>query len=254
MADVLRLAEAALSTWQAEVDDYTATLIKQESVGGVVGEPNEVSIKVQCRHRGPDRQETQPMRVYLRFDQPSGVAGREVIWCEDLHDGKLVAHEGGLMGLLTVRLDPTGMLAMRGQRYPITEIGLTNLYKQLVQRGEQDRDNPDVSVTRRGGLSGDPQAGSPASIDLIEVRRKQPSGAPDDFSLARIYFDNERSLPFKYEAYGWPAKGTVTPDADGTLPISELPLLESYAYLNLQTNVGLSDKDFDPTNPDYQYR
>lgn len=254
MQEVLQLAEEALQIWQQEVDDYTATLIKQESVGGSVGEPNELLIKVHCRHRAADRQETEPMRVYLRFDQPDSVAGREVIWCEDLHDGKLVAHEAGLLGLMTVRLDPNGMVAMRGQRYPIHQIGLTNLIKQLIERGQTDRDNPDVQVTIRRGLSGEATPGSPAAIDLIEVTRQQPSGRADDFSLARIYFDSERKIPFQYEAYGWPEDSEQAKIALDNRDSSQLPLLESYTYLNLQTNVGLTEQDFDPANPQYKYR
>lgn len=254
MQEVLQLANDALKTWQTEVDDYTATLVKQESISGTVGEPNEMFIKSQCRHRSSDRQETEPMRVYLRFDQPPSVAGREVIWCEDLHDGKLVAHEGGFKGLFTLRLDPNGMLAMLGQKYPISEIGITNLIKQLIQRGEQDLDNPQVSVTIRKGLRGDAQQGTPESIDLIEVRRDQPTGSDDDFAIARIYFDNQRKIPFRYEAYGWPTNHATAEPLSAPLDVSKLPLLESYAYLHLQTNVGLTAEDFDPANPSYQYR
>ena len=32
-----------------------------------------------------------------------------------------------------------------------------------------------------------------------------------------------------------------------------LPLLESYSYLDLKTNVGLTDADFDTKNPEYNF-
>ncbi len=241
IAEVLQIAEDSLSRLRQEVDDYTATLVKQESIGSVVGEPNEMLVKVQCKHRGGNVDESQPMRVYLRFVQPANIAGREVIWCEDLHDGKLVAHEAGLMGMLTVRLDPNGMIAMRGQKYPISDIGLTNLLKKLIQRGQQDLENPNVSVTITKNIEIDG-----LKCDLIQVRRSQPSGKPDDFSLAEICLDRTRNLPIRYTAYGWPINGQA---AD-----SKMPLLESYTYLNIRTNVGLTELDFDPTNPEYQFR
>jgi len=197
IAEVLQIAEDSLSRLRQEVDDYTATLVKQESIGSVVGEPNEMLVKVQCKHRGGNVDESQPMRVYLRFVQPANIAGREVIWCEDLHDGKLVAHEAGLMGMLTVRLDPNGMIAMRGQKYPISDIGLTNLLKKLIQRGQQDLENPNVSVTITKNIEIDG-----LKCDLIQVRRSQPSGKPDDFSLAEICLDRTRNLPIRYTAYG----------------------------------------------------
>lgn len=240
MSDVLEMAESSLQNLRANVDDYSATLIKQELVGGMLGEAHEMTVKVQCRHRGGKSDDSEPLRVYLRFERPESVAGREVIWAEDLHDGKLLAHEAGLLGLLTVRLDPTGMIAMRGQKYPIFEIGLTNLLKKLIERGEKDRESSDVKVTitRDVDLDG-------ALCDLIEVKRLRKTGGAEDFSLAEICFDRGLNLPLRYTAYGWP---------DDDSEASQPPLLESYTYLNIQTNVGLNESDFDPDNPDYQFR
>lgn len=241
ISDVLLIAEDALMRLRTDVDDYTATLIKQESIGGVVGEANEMFVKIQCKHRGGSLDDQHPLRVYLRFTGPPSVAGREVIWCEDLHDGKMVAHEAGLLGLMTVRLDPNGMIAMRGQKYPISDIGLTNLIKKLIERGQQDLDNPDVTVSITKNITIDD-----VRCDLVQVRRAKPNGAADDFSLAEICFDRERGLPIRYTAYGWPS--------DGQIENAKLPLLESYTYLNIKTNVGLTEADFDPANPDYQFR
>jgi len=239
--EVLMIAEDSLNRFRREVDDYTATLIKQESIDSVVGEVNQMFIKVQCRHRGGKVDESEPMRVYLRFERPESVAGREVIWREDSHDGKMVAHEAGLLGMLTVRLAPNGMIAMRGQRYPIWDIGLTNLLKKLIERGQQDLDDPDVSVTIAKGIEIDG-----LTCDLIQVKRSEPSGRPDDFSLAEICLDRTRNLPIRYTAYGWP-----TADQSDQ---SKMPLLESYTYRNIKINVGLTEADFDPSNPDYQFR
>lgn len=243
MDEVLQIAREALVHIYQNVDDYTATLVQQESTGGRLGEPQEMSMKVHCRHRGPNRDDSQPFRVYLRFERPSSVAGREVIYAEDKYDGKLVVHEGGLLGLLTVYLDPTGMVAMRGQRYPIYEIGLTNLIKKLIEKGEEDRTNPNVTVTITRDWELDGQR-----CDLIVVRRKQPNGQPDDFSRAEICFDRERHLPLRYAAYGWPPGPLESAD------MADAPLLESYTYLNVRTNVGLTESDFDHKNPDYQFR
>jgi hypothetical protein len=246
MPDVLDLAEKALEKFRAEVGDYTATLIKQEAIGGVLGEEQRLSVKVQCRHRPGDPEGQYPLRVYLHFDRPDNVAGREVIWAEDLHDGKLLAHEAGLLGLLTVALDPTGMIAMRGQKYPISEIGLTNLLEKLVERGREDLDNPEVSVTLTQGavLEG-------VTCDLIEVNRAVPTGRPNDFSRAEIWIDPVRLLPIRYTAYGWPEPSSSTAGASA---MSAAPLLESYTYLDVRTNVGLTESDFDPANPGYQFR
>jgi hypothetical protein len=236
MDEVLRIAEETLLHMRQNLDDYTATLVKQESVDGVLSEANEMAIKVQCTHRGAKVDESEPMRVYVRFEKPAGVAGREVIWAEDLNDGKLVVHEAGLLGLVTMRLDHTGMIAMRGQRYPISEIGLTKLVQKLIERGEIDRKNPDVSVSITRGIKLDGR-----ECQLIVVRRNAPGTGINNFSRAEICFDAERKLPLRYSAYGWGENG------------SEGSLLESYTYTNIETNVGLTEVDFDPNNPAYNF-
>ncbi len=241
--EVLEIAKVALAHMHEHLDDYTATLIKQESVNGVLGEVQQMAIKVQTPHRGGAVDESQPLRVYLRFEHPRSVAGREVIWGEDLYEGNMVVHEGGLLGLMTLRLDPSGMIAMRGQRYPVYEIGLTNLVKKLIERGEQDRNNPDVSVTITRDCEMEGQV-----CDLIEVKRGSPSGHADDFSRAEICFDRIRNLPLRYAAYGWPPGPLETAD------LASAPLLESYTYLDVKTNIGLTDADFDFRNPSYRFR
>jgi len=54
--------------------------------------------------------------------------------------------------------------------------------------------------------------------------------------------DKALNLPIRYESYDWPRKEGETPK-----------LIEAYTYLNLQLNVGLTDADFDYTNPTYNY-
>ena len=74
-----------------------------------------------------------------------------MIFVENQNDGNIVAHEGGFKGkfLPTVTIPPDGMLAMRGQRYPMTDIGVENLIVKLIERGEQARQFPDVQCEFR---------------------------------------------------------------------------------------------------------
>ena len=48
--------------------------------------------------------------------------------------------------------------------------------------------------------------------------------------------------PVRYAAYGWPA-----------VPGGEPQLLEEYTYFNITLNVGLTDEDFSPDNPNYNF-
>ncbi len=237
MADVLEMARAARSHMSKNLDDYTARLVKREvDTSGNLGGETEMLLKVQTRFRGDT--ETAPMRVYLQFTSPESVQGREVLWGEDLGDGKMAVHEPTFpLNLKTIWLDPNGFFAMQGQRYPISEIGLVRLVEKLLERGEQDRDNPDIHVTiTTDHYHGDVRA------ELIQVRRDKPGGGNDDFSLAEIVIDPDRHLILMYRSFGWPEQQDAAP-----------PLLESYTYHDVKTNVGLARSDFDPENSNYSF-
>ena len=237
MSDVLDMAQAAKTHLATTLNDYTARFVKQElDNNGVLGPESEILMKVQTRLRNESNDA--PMRVYMAFNTPQNVKGREVIWGADLYDGKMAVHEVGLLlGLKTLWLDPTGFLAMQGQKFPISEIGILKLIDKLIDRGEPDRDNPDLSVTviPHQELDGTP-------TELIQIRRSKPSNKEDDFSLAEIILDPERQLILGYRSFGWPAQKGDDP-----------PLMESYTYHDVKTNVGLKESDFDPKNPDYDF-
>ncbi|MGB0596340.1 MAG: DUF1571 domain-containing protein [Rubripirellula sp.] len=237
MSEVLDLAVATRQNMASTLKDYQGRFIKQEvDTNGVLGGVSEILVKVQTGLR--DETNKAPKRVYLKFTAPENVKGREVIWGEDLYDGKMAVHEVGLLiGLKTLWLDPEGILAMQGQRYPISEIGLVKLTEKLIERGEKDRDNPDITVSMIPD-----QSIEDVEAQLIQVRRSKPSGMEDDFSLAEIIFDPDRQLILGYRSFGWSEKAEDDP-----------PLLESYLYRDVETNVGLTDKDFDTTNPEYNF-
>ena len=237
MSDVLEMAQAARDRLSTTLNDYTARFVKQEIDNrGVLGPETEMSIRVQTKLRNESNDA--PMRVYLRFTSPSELHGREVIWAEDLHNGQMAVHEVGLLlGLKTFWLDPNGIIAMQGQRYPISEIGLVKLVEKLIERGEKDRNNPAISVT----VTSDHQLGD-TETELIQVRRSEPSNDDEDFSLAEIVIDPERQLVLSYRAFGWA-------NNEGGEP----PLLESYTYYDVETNVGLTEEDFDPKNAAYNF-
>ena len=246
MSELLTLAREAREHIVEHVDDYTARFVKQErNADGVLMPKSVYLMKVQTRHRGG--KEGSPMRVYLDFIEPESVKGREVIWAKDLYDGKLVVHEAGLLGLVTVYLDPNGLLALQGERYPISEIGLTRLVEKLIERGEENRNDPDISVTMTDGhMVGD------TPTKLIQIKRSKPQPGENDFSLAEIAYDEERQLILQYRSFGWPEAETPVSVAN---PVADdpAPLLESYTYYDVKLNVGLTAKDFDPANPEYRY-
>ena len=177
-----------------------------------------------------------PMAVYLKFLNPTAVKGREVIWVEGANDGKLIAHETGIKNLMRVKLEPTGFLAMLGQRYPITKIGFEHLVEELITKGERDRKQGDCEVKFFKDATV-----AKRSCTMIQV--VHPEERPEyDFYRARIYIDDELNIPIRYAAWAWP-------ESPGAEPV----LLEEYTYVNVRLNVGLTDQDFDPNNPAYNF-
>lgn len=233
----LDIARSGLAGCRANVNDYTAILVKRERIDGVLGQHEFMSIKVRNRKVDQGRL-IQPLSVYLHFLKPSSVQGREVIYVENQNDGNIVAHEGGFKGrfLPTVSIPPDGMLAMRGQRYPMTEIGVENLIVKLIERGEQARQFPDVQCEfRKNARVKD------SICTVLEVT--QPTKHPQlDFYKAQVFIDDNLNVPIRYVAYDWPAREQAP-----------LEVLEEYNYLDLKVNVGLTDADFDPYNPAYNF-
>ncbi|GAB5402162.1 MAG: DUF1571 domain-containing protein [Aureliella sp.] len=233
----LKIAYSSLENSRKNIRDYTAILIKRERVGGTLGEYEYMGVKVRNRKMSGGRI-TAPLSVYMAFLKPASVKGREVIYVENQNGGKLVAHEGGMKGrfLPTVELDPNGMMAMRGQRYPITEVGIENLVAKLIEKGERDRQRGECDVKFVQGVK---VGGRECTVLTVEHPVKR---SYFDFYRAEIFIDNEYQIPVRYCAYDWP-----------TVQGSKGEIMEEYTYQNVKLNVGLTDKDFDRNNPRYKF-
>jgi outer membrane lipoprotein-sorting protein len=217
------------------IQDYRATLIKQERVGGTLGQISQMKIKVM--HRDPTLETPPPrLHVYLEFLSPSSVRGREVIWVQDRNGNKLTAHEGGLLNVVRTQLDPEGFLAMLGNRYPIAHIGIGNLIDKLIEKGESDRLHATCVVEME---TVEAVGDVPCKVIVVRHDDRKPEY---QFHMVKLWFDTQRQLPLRYASYSWPTD-------PGKPPLLE----EDYTYLDLECNVGLTPRDFDPDNPDYRF-
>ncbi|MCY2993716.1 MAG: DUF1571 domain-containing protein [Planctomycetota bacterium] len=236
----LELARKGLDTVHTSIADYTCTLVKRERVGGTLGDHEYMLVKVRNR-RMKDGKVAVPFSVYMYFVKPASVKGREVMYVEGANSDKMIAHEGGTAGkyLPTVWIKPSGAIAMRGNRYPITEVGIENLILKLIERGEQDKTrglgNCEVTYHKDAKING-------RTCTLMQIKHLHP--APNlDFHMAQIFIDDELQVPIRYAAFGFPSK-------EG----EELPVIEEYTYLNLKLNVGLSDTDYDYASKKYAFQ
>jgi hypothetical protein len=231
----LKIAEERLRFLQDHVRDYTCTIVKRERVKDVLGDYQYMFAKI--RHRNEmDGKVVTPFSVYLRFVKPESIAGREVIWVEGKNNGSMIVHETGLLNVKRLSLDPNGILAMMGQRYPVSKIGILNLVDELIQKGKRDRKHSECEVQffKNAQINKRPctmiQVVHPVKRDYF------------DFHKVQIFIDVKLNVPVRYAAWLWPEE-----------PGAEAPLLEEYTYLDVELNPGLTDKDFDPDNPEYQY-
>jgi len=241
----LKYAEENLKRFQTDIKDYKCLIVKRERIRGVLNEYEYMYAKIR-NHKEEGGKITSPLSVYLNFQKPANVAGREVIWVEGSNAGKLCAHEGGLLGRLpAVWLDPKGPMAMRGNLYPITEIGIENLIAKLIERGTRERaadlkGEATVVTTTKGAKLGSGVNKRPCTI--LQISHPTDLGG-FEFKLAQIFIDDEYNFPVRYIAYGWPKAGEK-----GDV------ILEEYNYTNIELNPNLTDADFDPANPTYKFR
>ena len=232
MAELIELAQGMLAHMRANIRDYQGTLVKHERIAGKLAEEAQMEFKI----RNPAESPASGLAAYLKFIEPRTTRGREVIWVAGHNENKLIAHESGFLNLLRVELVPDGSLAMLGNKYPITELGMLRLVEKLIEKIDRDVDLSQCLIeTREGQMVGD------RACRLIQVT--QPKSVPGaDFYIAQVFLDTERQIPLRYAAFLWPEKAGDPP-----------PLEEEYTYLDVELNVGLKDSDFDPDNPAYNY-
>ncbi|MBT4694180.1 MAG: DUF1571 domain-containing protein [Planctomycetaceae bacterium] len=228
------IAKAALENSIKNINDYTATLVKRERIDGVLGTSEYIYVKVRNAKPGV------PFATYMYFVKPAIAKGREVIFVEGRNQNKMCAHEGGTglkAAIPDLWLDPVGFLAMKGQRYPVTEIGLENLIVQLIARAERDMNAGMCKVQfRKEALINKRKC---TMIQVIHPDKR----APYDFHVAQIFIDDELQVPVRYVSYDWP-------ETPGARP----KLIEEYTYVNVKLNNGFKNIDFDVNNPNYNFK
>jgi hypothetical protein len=215
-----------------KIPDYTATMLKQERIGGALGEVQTIGLKV--RH--------DPFSIYMKWH--TGDRGRQLIYVQGQNDGNLLVQPGGIRGRLTgvLNLEPTGNLAMSESRYPITKAGLLELARTILHFQHLD-------LQRASGFRCQLQdnhtfAERPCWLYVIDY------DTPEVNSLYRkslIYLDKELSMPTCVKNWTW-AK-----DVDAS-KIDEETLIEFYAYTELQFDQALDSAHFDQHNKDYRMR
>ncbi len=225
----LRMAYSGMDNINKNIQDYTCMMVKRERIDGKLGDYQYMAVKIR----------NHPFSVYLGFLKPEDVAGREVIYMDGANKNELQAHEGkGLRARLgTFSFNPTSAIAMEGNRYPITQIGVANLTHRLIEVAEHDKQYGECDVQIRKNAKVNNRV-----CTIIEVTHPIPR-RNFLFHKAVVYVDDEMNIPIRYEAYSWPK-----------VPGGQPVLDEEYTYVNMKLNVGLTNADFDIHNPMYHFK
>jgi hypothetical protein len=210
------------------ISGYTAQLRIQERIRGTLGPEQRFEMKL--RHS--------PFAVYMKSVTPT--SGREAIFAEGRFDNKLVAHQVDWTRRLTPRLvlAPTSPLVLAYSRHPITEAGLANLARSLRKAAQLDLDD-DGAITVL-----DRVADAEGRAWLRSTHDYARTSFTRSFSRVEVFYDPTTSLPLRMSGYDWPKPGDS----------GEPQLGEQCAFEELNFDVPLSDLDFDPENPAYDYK
>lgn len=229
----MQLAEQVRKSIKKNVQDYTCTIVRRERVAGKLGKHEFIDAKI----RYGQSEEVSPFSVYLRFLKPASVEGREALFVEGQHSGKVFVRRGGQrMAYVSSYIRPDSRLAMKENRYPITEVGFERLTDRLIEVIENDMLYDECEVTFYKGAKVNGR--SCTRIEVVHPIERDHFR----FHRAMVFVDDEYLLPVGYASFYWPRE-----------PGGKPRLLEEYIYTDVDLNVGLTDEDFDRDNPEYGF-
>ena len=201
---------------------YQVVMTKQQRIGGTLSPAETLLLK---QTRSPD------CRYMKWIAEPN--QGREVILCSDRYEGKIKVHEGGLLGIATLSLDPDGSLARQGNLRPIRQAGVYNMAAMLKADIQRRAASGTIDAPDTTDRDVDGQASLCLHRDGIG---REEQNAPYPIGAAELCFDKALAMPT--EVRFWHQNGL---------------LMEHYRFRQWNLTPGLGAKDFDIDNPDYDF-
>ena len=216
--------------------NYTATVFTRERVRGVLLDPQVMMLKI--RH--------EPLSVYLKW--LVGDKGRELLYVDGQYNGDMLVKVGGIKGKLipALKLAPTGDLALKEARHPLTEIGQLELARQLIEKRRQDLDS---------GRGFRCQMLSDREFDGRDcygfVQSFASADESPEYRKCVLLIDKQQNLPVYLQNFTWPEpeQSAESPEA-----LDQATLVEHYQYSDVQFEQRLADVDFDRKNKAYNFR
>lgn len=205
--------------------DFTATFHKHEWKGGKMLKPETLFVKWRKN----------PRSVYMLWTGEHN-KGQEIIWRRGWNGDKIRAHQGGFLRHITVNLDPTGSLAMKDSRHPIMHAGFDHTVELIAKDMRLAKENPEWGAQIKDLGVQNIHGAQSYCYEATMDKKKYPK------------FYAYKALICMHLALKIPNKVHIWDYEDG-----QVRLVEQYSYENVKLNVGLTDADFDPSNPDYAF-
>lgn len=222
------IIEKSWAAWQG-IKDYTCIFTQQERVRGELLPEQVIFMKVREK----------PFSVYMKWVGREK-EGQEVLYVDGENDGDIKVHQGGILGIINLNLEPEGNLVMKYSRHPITEAGIGHSLRLIREDLLLARKNQEGEITDLGKKAG----------EGTEVHCFRSAMPPEKVKKGL----KKTSLKEYYAAFS-----EVCLDAVSLLPVSIIiydsngELLEKYSYRQVKFNIGLTNQDFDPDNDDYDF-
>lgn len=202
------------------VESYTAIFHKQQRIAGKLLEEENIFLKFRKR----------PYSLYMKW-VTKPYKGSELLYVVGWNKGRIKAHRGGFFSFIVRNLDPNDPELMENDLRPVTSTGVGFLLKTVAINMRKAIKAGVLTFTNRGKEN---IYGRDTQVMVIDI----PYENAEDYDGAQFVInqDVESKILLRIRVY----------DRDGRL-------VENYGYENLNLDARLSDSDFDPKNPEYDF-
>jgi outer membrane lipoprotein-sorting protein len=210
-------AEAAYD----RVESYTAIFHKQQRIAGELLEEENIFLKFRKK----------PYSLYMKWvTEP--YKGSELLYVVGWNKGSIKAHRGGFFSFIVRNLNPNDPRLMENNLRSVTSIGVGFLLQTVAVNMRKAIKAGVLTFTDRGKEN---VYGRDTQVMVIDIL---PYENAEDYDGAQFVInqDVESKILLRIRVY----------DRDGRL-------VENYGYENLNLDAGLSDADFVPKNPEYDF-
>jgi len=201
-----------------EIKDYTCIYYKQERLGTKLQGEEKILLKYREKPKG----------IYMKWlDGPW--KDREMVYNELMHKDKVRARESGFLGVVPVWVHYKSALATRGTNHNALEAGLKFTLDLNLRDYKKGTANNELKRVDHGLQELDGKK-------VYVMENILPKDKNKGYYCYRVihYMDYADGVEIKTDIYNWDDQ-----------------LQESFFYSQIKINVGLTDKDFDPENPEY---